>query len=872
MIVAILRTFVRLCLSLRYRIGVRGAREIASRGREGILFLPNHPALIDPIILMASLHKTFRPRALADEEQIDRFFIRTLAARAGVLPIPDPSRHGAASREHIERELDACIALLRRGENVLLYPAGQLCRGRLEDLGGNSAVERILRELPSVRVVLVRTTGLWGSAFSWASGREPKVAPVLKRGLLRLLASGVFFAPRRPVRIELHEPDDLPRAAGRNEINRYLEAFYRADAPPNTFVPYTPWNRRGTRQLPEPPAVSRAPTTEQIPPATRRIVADFLRELSGVETFGDETRLAHDLGLDSLARGELLLFLEKEFGFPQGDVNSLQTVGDVLLAACGQSASAGPVELAPVPPAWFAPAPHTRLRCGQAEHLGQLFVAQALTHPHRAVLADQAGGVKTFRDIATAVLLLKREIEKLPGESVGILLPASAASGAAYLGAMFAGKTPVMVNWTVGRRNLGASLRTAGVRAVLTSRRMIERLGAQGIALDDLPVEMVYLEALAARMGRLAKLRAALAARGSLRALRDATISPVAAVLFTSGSETIPKAVPLTHANLLANLRDVTGVAELFADDRLMGILPPFHSFGLTVGLCAPLCLGLPAVYHPNPAEGPAIARLAGAYRPTLLVGTPTFLSGIARGASPGQLDSLRLIVTGAEQCPRRVYELLAERCPAATTVEGYGVTECSPIVAVNDPRAPRAGTIGQLLPSLEHAIVDVETGTPVAPGQAGVLLVRGPSVFGGYLGEAPDPFVEFDGKRWYRTGDLVSEDPEGVLTFRGRLKRFAKIGGEMISLPAIEAVLAENFASPDAEGPTLAVEAVGEEGRPELVLFTTLDLDRDEVNRRLRDAGLSPLHFVRRVEKLAEIPTLGTGKTDYRELRRRMS
>jgi len=299
----------------------------------------------------------------------------------------------------------------------------------------------------------------------------------------------------------------------------------------------------------------------------------------------------------------------------------------------------------------------------------------------------------------------------------------------------------------------------------------------------------------------------------------------------------------------------------------MLGMLPPIHSFGLTVGMLLPLCLGLPVAMHPSPTEATPLARLIDAFRLTLAIGTPTFLGGIARAARGLRLESLRLVVTGAEKCPERTYDTLGRAAPNAVVLEGYGITECSPVVAVNRIETPVRGSVGRVLPSLEYVIVDPEQGGAVPPGSTGMLLGRGPSVFGGYLGgEAPDPFVEHAGKLWYRTGDLVSEDG-GVLLFRGRLKRFVKIGGEMISLPAIEEVLNEGFPGPEESGPALAVAAGPEEVNPELILFTTLALERERVNACLRAAGLSGLHHIRRIVRLEALPLLGTGKVDYRGL-----
>jgi long-chain-fatty-acid--[acyl-carrier-protein] ligase len=315
-------------------------------------------------------------------------------------------------------------------------------------------------------------------------------------------------------------------------------------------------------------------------------------------------------------------------------------------------------------------------------------------------------------------------------------------------------------------------------------------------------------------------------------------------------------------------VRDVLDVIRLSGEDVLVGMLPPFHSFGITVTTVLPLCSGLRTVYHPNPTEAALLARVIEEYRVTVLVGTPTFLNGIVRAARDEQLSSLRLAVTGAEKCPEPVYRALSERCPQAKVIEGYGITECSPIVSVNRPERPVPGSIGLLLPSVQGVVVGVESGARVAPGETGMLLVSGPSVFGGYLAHTGEsPFVSAEGRKWYRTGDLVSQDAGGVLFFEGRLKRFIKLGGEMVSLPAIESVLLPHLTVETEEGPSIAVEALGSHGTPEIVLFACRPVERDHVNGIIRAAGLSPLHHVRRVIQVPSIPVLGTGKTDYRGL-----
>jgi long-chain-fatty-acid--[acyl-carrier-protein] ligase len=875
MIDKLLRVLVRALISLRYRVRVVGFEKVSPEDGRGILFLPNHPALIDPVILLCLLTARFRPRPLANRQQVERPVIRWLARRLGVITLEDVGLDGREVTSQVGQALDQTIRRLRAGESVLLYPSGRAYRQHLEDLGGNSAVELILRSVPEVRVVLVRTRGLWGSGFSYGPGGVPRVDKVLRRGLWGLLTSGVFFAPRREVSVEFLEPDDLPRQADRNKLNRYLERFYNLDPPHNTYVPYSVWERGGVRRMLEPMLAQERERAAAVPSATRALAMAHLQEISGRAVIADQDRLGHELGLDSLARLELVAWIEAEFGFSQGGPSGLETVADVLLAASGENVGSRVARPVMVDRAWRRPhaQPDAPPALPEGSTIPEVFLRAARRHPSQAVIADPISGTKTYRDLVTALLVLKPILGALPGNYLGILLPASVAANVAYLAALFAGKTPVMLNFTTGPRNVLHAIELLGIQRIVSAGRLVERLRREGFA-DAQPLfdRLLLLEELGRSVTALTKLGAAWRALTSWRPLERDSYSETAVVLFTSGSESRPKAVPLTHANLLANIRDIMQVIPLRHADALLSMLPPFHSFGLTVDTLVPLLTGLRAVYHADPTDASTLAALIDAYELTALVGTPTFLGGICRAAQPGQLGSLRLAVTGAEQCPARVYDALGSRCPNALVLEGYGITECSPVVSVNRVERARRGTIGEPLPSVQCAIVDPDTGEPVAMGQRGMLLVRGPSVFAGYLrhhGESP--FVEHLGQRWYRTGDLVTQAADGVLTFSGRRQRFVKLGGEMVSLPAIEAALESSLAGanePDG-APGFAIEASPGEQNIELVLFTTLPLEREPVNRAIHAAGLSSLHNVRRIVRLDALPLLGTGKVDYRALKR---
>jgi len=868
MIASLIRALGRPLLRLRYRIHREGDPPAPVKGGGGILFLAAHPTLVDPFLLISELHPRFAPTLVAGRDHAASAPLRWLARLLGARALPDPSSHGHHCREALNTELMALARHLTQGRNLVLFPGGRLARQRTEDLSDNSVVASILRQAPGTRVVVVRLQGLWGSRFSAASGKRPVLGVELFKSLGYLWANGLFFMPRREVQLVFDELAGLPLEAGRQGVNQALETSLNLGATPRTFVPYLIWKDHAPRTLPEPPRPRVEGNTRNVPPQVREAIRRHLQAVTGRTDIEESHSLVGDLGLDALDHRELELWVQQAYGYACSDPASLQTVGDLQLAATGAAVSLRQGELKAVPHAWFHSRTDLPIEMPEGESIPEVFLRQAKRDPGRVVLADQTGGVKTYRDVLTAILVLKPLFESLEGTHVGLMLPASGGASILYLALLFAGKTPVLVNWTAGSRSMGFGLDLVGVKHVISVTTLINRLDAQGLDLSAVKSRLFLLDEAGKKITLATKLAAAFRARFNWTALLEARPPEVAAVLFTSGSESHPKAVPLTHANILANIRDAAHALNFKQDERVMGCLPPFHAFGLTTTTILPLLVGLRVVYHPNPTEGRMLARIIEAYHATLLVGTPTFLGGILRTAEDRHLESLRIVVSGAEKCPEQIYATLAKRWPKTTVLEGYGITECSPVVSVNREEDPRTGTIGKPLLSVEWAVVDLESGRRVEPGQPGMLLVRGPSIFGGYLNpDVESPFETFEGRQWYRTGDLVFQD-RGVLVFSGRLKRFVKLGGEMVSLPAIEEALSRQFQGDDETEPLLAVESSPEDLNPDLILFSVAGIARDEANAAIRAAGLSSLHNIRVVRQIDQIPTLGTGKTDYRALK----
>lgn len=882
---------MRALLALRYRVRVDGLGAIppSQPGQTGILFLPNHPALIDPVILMSHLFPRFAPRPLSDSAQIDKPGIRQLMRPLHPITIPDVQKSGRSGKQGVLEAMRAVVQALKQGDNVLFYPAGRLNRSAMEHIGANSGVAYILQQLPQTRVVLVRSSGLWGSSFSHAPGKPPSLFGNLRTILLALTANLVFFIPKRKVHLELQDGSHIPNKGDRQAINAALEAFYNARAPRNTFVPYFFW-QGSARTLAEP---SPAATTENAAAdasaaggATQALIRAKIDEIAGQPVQGNAS-LASDLGLDSLSVLELATWIESEFGVSIPHPSALETVDDCIMAAMGQTRTTAE-EVRQPGPRWLTRAAQVHPFAGELAYtgtgIGEFFLRRALATPRAMIAADQLAGERSYRDLLTAILLLQPHIRGIAAERVGIMLPASVSAVIAYFAVLFAGKTPVLFNWTAGRAAMAHGIATTGVSHILSASQLCRRVEEmQGFNLDSLAVQWLQFDSILAAGGKPALLRARCATYlgyGFLARRLQENKEAAAVILFTSGSEAEPKSVPLSHANILANLQDFTSLLQFSPRETLLAMLPPFHSLGLVGTMIMPMLLGLQSVYHPNPTEPALLARLIETYRVSMLISTPTFLSGILQAARPGALDSLRTIFTGAEKCPQSLREHLAAAAADAVICEGYGITECSPLVSINTYAHNRAGSIGRVLPSLEYAIVDEAQENRVSRGQQGMLLLRGPSIFAGYLGQdAEMGFCRFAGKQWYVTGDLVQEDEAGFLTFCGRRKRFVKIAGEMISLPAIEAVLTDFFSDMDAasaqekgekaqeSGTACAVCAAGGDGHPELTLFTTGDPGLEQINAHIRAAGLSALHSIRRIVRLDALPLLGTGKTDYKTL-----
>ena len=505
----------------------------------------------------------------------------------------------------------------------------------------------------------------------------------------------------------------------------------------------------------------------------------------------------------------------------------------------------------------------TEMEFGAANVLAAV-AEMARQRPHFVVLEDATRKTLTYRRLwLGADLLARRWSAILSSESrVGVLLPNVSVTPLVLLSLWASGKIPAVLNFSTGTPTMLACAQLAGIRQLITSRRFLERAKIAPDPFLKAGVELIFVEDVRAQVTKWEALVALIRHRCGFAGIPlNGSPAATAVILFTSGSEGAPKGVELTHRNLLANVRQMLAVADISDQERMFNALPLFHSFGLTIGTLLPLIRGLYTFIYPSPLHYRMVPTVVYDRNCTILLATNTFLNGYARKAHGYDFHKVRYLFAAAEKLQEATANLWARRF-GVRILEGYGATECSPCVSVNVPMLARHATVGRLIPAMQCRLEPVEGVV-----QGGRLMVRGPNVMRGYLNaEANAKFQALNG--WYDTGDIAAVDADGFIQILGRLKRFAKVSGEMVSLTAVEDALAGAFPHYGLRC-QVAVLSRPDEDKGEALIAVTNEshLQLTEIRAAIRSKGLTNLCVPREVKYVREIPKLGTGKVNHREL-----
>lgn len=470
-------------------------------------------------------------------------------------------------------------------------------------------------------------------------------------------------------------------------------------------------------------------------------------------------------------------------------------------------------------------------------------------------------------------------------QNVGILLPTSAGGSMGNMAVLSLGKTVVNISYSSGNQSIKHALNISEINKVITSKQFLAKLKAKGFDMTDVLAnkELIYLEDVKEGMNNITKVivlgLVKFLPTGMLKHffIKKADINDTAAILFSSGSEGTPKVIELTHKNIMGNIKQTVSVMNPTDEDVILGTLPIFHSFGLTVTTLLPLIEGIPVVAHPDPTDGLNIGKIAYKYDATILLGTATFFRLYVRNRKlqPLMFDKIRLVVAGAEKLPKEIAQEFKVKF-GKDIYEGYGATETTPVatININDVLRPdnfniqqgnKPGTVGLPVPGSNIKIVDPETYEELKVGEEGMVLIGGTQIMKGYLKDeekTKEVIVELDGIRWYITGDKGRIDEDGFLTLVDRYSRFAKIGGEMVSLGLVEGAINELI---ETEGEIMATAIPDAKKGEKVVLFVAGEIDIEELKAKVKDSGMNPLFHPSLYYKLDELPKLGTGKADFK-------
>ena len=464
----------------------------------------------------------------------------------------------------------------------------------------------------------------------------------------------------------------------------------------------------------------------------------------------------------------------------------------------------------------------------------------------------------TYSRALIGALILSKKYKSYQKGYIGIMIPTSAGAALATVAALMSGRVPVMINYSTGaENNVKYAQKKCGFKTVITSRALLEKIKCPVI--DG----MIMIEDIMSGVSALDKISAALKSKLPLSLLlklvHSGSENDTAAILFTTGSEKDPKAVKLTHKNIISNIESFGGYVKISGEDKLLANLVFFHVFGLTVNLWVSFYHGMTMVTYANPLDFMTVCKIAREERPTIMVGTPSFFWGYLHKSEEGDFSSMRIMVSGADKCPDALRDGYKNK-HGVTLLEGYGATETSPVISVNSHEFNKPGSTGRVIPGVQVRIENFETGLECKTGEVGKVMVKGDSVMKGYLND-PELTLEAIKDGWYNTGDMGYLDSDNYLWHSGRFKRFVKIGGEMVSLVKVENTLEKYLPT----GVSCCVVDVSDEVRGSSIIATvTIEVNKTEILKKMGEELPNialPKHFM----VIKELPMMSSGKIDFR-------
>ena len=871
---------LKFLIRFRYHVNITWLELLNSDGPK--LFFPSHVALMDPIILFAFLWKKKRIKPVVTENYYNIFVLKQIFDLIWAIPVLDLTRDK-------NKELDTSeivwkvIKGLNDGYNVLLYPQWSLARQWFQSIVGKKTAFYASQQAPkNTKILTINIHWLWGSRSSRArTWKRPNLAIFFLKGLRFVIWNLFFFVPKRKVNIEIKDSTELLHKAEKKWIdtfNQELEKFYNSKWEEKVnYLSGLCWYNT-VKNHKEPDVIiwsikdlQRTAFNSSTEISTKVLdkIISIIKKIKPEYSWGItlDTNLVLDCFFDSLDMAELKSTVQSAFeNSSNPPLLDLKTVWDVAMMATWNSNTNEELK----PCNWVVTKDarviysHVKLLLNEDSTILSLMKETFKKGKNISFSYDWTFWVQSRKDFIVKAYLIADLLKKMPGERIAIMLPSLTATSLLIVWCYLAKKIPVMLNWTLSNEAFSHCIKTQNVEVILTAKSFFQKIQTPRLK----KYNMIFFEDILKDISLIQKLKALFKAK---RFRIPKNISKIAVVLFTSWSEALPKTVELTHENILHDILWTSWLVWLKMNDVELCYLPPFHSFGFILWIAIPLITWVRIVFTPDPNDSKTIANLTEHTKTTFIASTPTFLNGVVQSAKENQLKSLRFAVVWAEKCPKDLFTRFSKKAPQATIIEWYWITECSPIIAVNPFKRNakiKRGTVW--LPILWETVkvVEIDTNKELPANKEGMILIRWLNMFWWYIDpNLESPFVEINWNQRYKTWDLWFFDKDGYLTISWRLKRFVKIAGEMISLPAIETLLSRKWKTKDWEE-CLAIEAEEKDWNVILTLFTTEKLEKSEVNNYLHEQWARNLVSIDSIIQLKEIPMLGTWKVDHVQLK----
>ena len=874
--------FVAFLLKVRYKVDLKNLESIDEKSN--YLVLPNHVAWVDPVIIRSHLRPYIKIRPVVTSDfsknpALSRIF--KLMQTVTIEEMDDKAWNEEWKK--VEDALWEVSEALKNWDSILLYPSWRIMGQWKEYIWWKKSAYLTVQNLQeNTKVLTVRTTWLWGSRWwnAW-NGKAPSFIWNLFKGLWFIIANIIFFIPKRKITIELLDQTKELKKLSNNSLEKFnqcLEDFYNKNWEEKvSYVPYYfYYNDVKGRKLPkiirnsiESFKSSNSYDISKFPKDTINTVIEkvkSVKELWEKDKVSLESNLILDLYFDSLDMSEIKNLVTNAFpGASNTPISELKTVADLVAMALWETKNQNEVLK---DCNWNIKKGLNKTRNWDVEwanNVLELFKKQRKADKSATQIYDTMFWLQTRKDVVLKAFLISDYLKKIPWKHIGIMFPALSSTSMIILATYLAEKIPVMMNWTHPESAFDHCVKFSKTKKILTSKTFFKTINIEWLN----KYEFIFLEDLLKDIPFSLKIKSLIK---SLYFPIPKELDETGVVLYTSGSESLPKAVPLSHKNLIAELKGALWIINIHNDEIFFSYLPPFHSFGFTVNTIFPLIWWMRSVNTPDPNDSVTVAKLIAHTKPTILATTPTFLKNLLSIASPKQLTSIRYVITWWEKCSDIVFEKTREIMPKATILEWYGITECAPIISINTIEKQKPQSVGISIKWGNIKILDINNEEELSANKEGMIYYEWDNVFRWYEDKKLEsPFLKKDWKTRYKTGDLWYLDEDNFLFITWRMKRFLKVWWEMISLPFIEELLQEKYWSADEIN--LAIEWKEFDGWIKIVLFVVgLKLTTDEVNKYLKEKWVSNLIQINEIKNIESIPLLWTWKIDYKILKEQIN